>query len=118
MDNDLYCPMKMTSNPLGRCVCEKERCAWWNELGSCCAVWWIARKLDNIETKSERMNDWISIRDGLPIDYQSVLIWDGCLVSIAHREPGTSDNEFFDDCNNELVYARWWKKLPTTPKEV
>lgn len=23
MDNELYCPMKMTSNPLGRCVCEK-----------------------------------------------------------------------------------------------
>ena len=29
MDNELYCPMKMTSNPLGRCVCEKEKCAWW-----------------------------------------------------------------------------------------
>lgn len=26
MDNELYCPMKMTSNPLGRCVCEKEKC--------------------------------------------------------------------------------------------
>ena len=25
MDNELYCPMKMTSNPLGRCVCEKEK---------------------------------------------------------------------------------------------
>lgn len=24
MDNELYCPMKMTSNPLGRCVCEKK----------------------------------------------------------------------------------------------
>lgn len=24
MDNELYCPMKMTSNPLGRCVCEKD----------------------------------------------------------------------------------------------
>lgn len=43
MDNELYCPMKMTSNPLGRCVCEKEKCAWW-----------IARKLDNIETKMKR----------------------------------------------------------------
>lgn len=40
MDNELYCPMKMTSNPLGRCVCEKEKCAcvgypykWlWNEV--------------------------------------------------------------------------------------
>ena len=53
MDNELYCPMKMTSNPLGRCVCEKE-CAWWNELGSCCSVWWIARALDNIETKMKR----------------------------------------------------------------
>lgn len=28
MDDELYCPMKMTSNPLGRCVCEKEKCAW------------------------------------------------------------------------------------------
>ncbi len=25
MNNELYCPMKMTSNPLGRCVCEKEK---------------------------------------------------------------------------------------------
>ena len=24
MENELYCPMKMTSNPLGRCVCEKD----------------------------------------------------------------------------------------------
>lgn len=24
MDNELYCPIKMTSNPLGRCVCEKK----------------------------------------------------------------------------------------------
>ncbi len=54
MDNELYCPMKMTSNPLGRCVCEKEKCAWWNELGSCCSVWWIARALDNIEMKMKR----------------------------------------------------------------
>ena len=23
MDNELYCPMKLTSNPLGRCICEK-----------------------------------------------------------------------------------------------
>jgi hypothetical protein len=54
MDNELYCPMKMTSNPLGRCVCEKEKCAWWNELGSCCSVWWIARALDNIKIKMKR----------------------------------------------------------------
>lgn len=54
MDNELYCPMKLTSNPLVRCVCEKEKCAWWNELGSCCSVWRIARALDNIETKMKR----------------------------------------------------------------
>ena len=24
MDNELYCPMKLTSNPLGRCICEKK----------------------------------------------------------------------------------------------
>ena len=64
------------------------------------------------------MDDWISIRDGLPIDYQSVLIWDGCSAFIAHRKPGASDNEFVDDYNNELVYAGWWKKLPTALKEV
>lgn len=29
MENELYCPMKLTSNPLGRCICEKEKCAWW-----------------------------------------------------------------------------------------
>lgn len=51
------------------------------------------------------MDDWISIRDGLPIDYQSVLIWNGCSVSIAHREPGAPDNEFVDDYNDEFVYA-------------
>lgn len=64
------------------------------------------------------MDDWISIRDGLPIDYQSVLIWDGCSVFIAHHEPDAPDNEFVDDYNNEFVYAGWWKKLPTAPKEV
>lgn len=55
------------------------------------------------------MGDWISIRDGLPIDYQSVLVWDGCSIFIAHREPGAPDNEFVDDYNNEFVYAGWWK---------
>ena len=54
MDNELYCPMKMTSNPLGRCVCEKEKCAWWRQLDNCCSVWQIAWKLDNIETKMKR----------------------------------------------------------------
>lgn len=119
MDNELYCPMKMTSNPLGRCVFEKEKCAWWRQLAGRCAVWQIARKIDRIEMKMNResMDDWISIRDGLPIDYQSVLIWDGCLISIAHREPGAPDNEFVDDYSNEFVYTEWWKKLPTAPKE-
>lgn len=64
------------------------------------------------------MNEWISVRDSLPIDYQSVLIWDGCSVFIAHREPGISDNEFVDDYNNEFVYAGWRKRLPTASKEV
>nr|DAF66896.1 MAG TPA: hypothetical protein [Bacteriophage sp.] len=54
MDNELYCPMKMTSNPLGRCVCEKEKCAWWRQLDNCCSVWQIAWKLDNIEKKMKR----------------------------------------------------------------
>lgn len=54
MDNELYCPMKMTSNPLGRCVCEKKKCAWWRQLDGCCAVWQIAWKLDNIEAKMKR----------------------------------------------------------------
>ena len=53
-DNELYYPMKMTSNPLGRCVCEKEKCAWWRQLDNCCSVWWIARALNNIETKMKR----------------------------------------------------------------
>lgn len=54
MDNELYCPMKMASNPLGRCVCEKEKCAWWRQLDSCCSVWQIAWKLDDIEKKMKR----------------------------------------------------------------
>lgn len=77
MDNELYCPMKMTSNPLGRCVCEKEKCAWWNELGSCCSVWWIATELDKIETKikSESMNEWISVNDSQPKKMESTLLY-------------------------------------------
>lgn len=54
MENELYCPMKMTSNPLGRCVCEKERCAWWNQLGCRCVVWIIAQKLGVIGMKMKR----------------------------------------------------------------
>lgn len=54
MDNELYCPMKMASNPLGRCVCEKEKCAWWRQVDNCCSVWQIARELDRIETKMKR----------------------------------------------------------------
>lgn len=54
MDNELYCPMKMTSNPLARCVCEKEKCAWWRQLDGCCAVWKIAWKIDRIEMKMKR----------------------------------------------------------------
>lgn len=48
MDNELYCPMKMTSNPLGRCVCEKEKCAWWQADEKCCAVLKISKALDYI----------------------------------------------------------------------
>lgn len=51
MDNELYCPMKMTSNPLGRCVCEKEKCAWWNQWDCRCVVWIIAQKLGVIGMK-------------------------------------------------------------------
>ena len=51
MDNELYCPMKMTSNPLGRCVCEKEKCAWWNQRDCRCVVWIIAQKLGVIGMK-------------------------------------------------------------------
>lgn len=54
MDNELYYPMKMTSNPLGRCVCEKEKCAWWRQLDNYCSVWQIALKLDYIEMKMKR----------------------------------------------------------------
>lgn len=54
MDNELYCPMKMTSDPLCRCVCEEEKCAWWNQLDGCCAVWKIAWKIDRIEMKMKR----------------------------------------------------------------
>ena len=55
MDNKLlYCPMKMTSNPLGRCICEKKECAWWRQLDNCCSVWWIAGTLDDIEKKMKR----------------------------------------------------------------
>nr|DAK96091.1 MAG TPA: hypothetical protein [Caudoviricetes sp.] len=46
MDNELYCPMKMTSNPLGRCVCEKEKCAWWMSNENCCAVLNMSKSLD------------------------------------------------------------------------
>lgn len=53
MENELYCPMKMTSNPLGRCICEKEKCAW-RQRDNCCSVWWIATELDKIETKMKR----------------------------------------------------------------
>lgn len=49
MDNELYCPMKMTSNPLGRCVCEKEKCAWWRPINDCCSIAWIASKLSCME---------------------------------------------------------------------
>ena len=54
MENELYCPMKLTSNPLGRCVCEKEECTWWRQLDNCCSVWRIATELDKIETKMKR----------------------------------------------------------------
>ena len=54
MDNELYCPMKMTSNPLGRCVFEKEKRDWWRQLDGCCAVWQIALKIDGIEMKMKR----------------------------------------------------------------
>nr|DAJ19762.1 MAG TPA: apoptosis regulator [Siphoviridae sp. cthBp9] len=54
MDNELYCPMKLTSNPLGRCICEKEKCAWWRQWDNCCSILWIARELRNIETKMKR----------------------------------------------------------------
>lgn len=54
MDNKLYCPMKMTSNPLGLCICEKEECAWWRQLDGCCSISWIATMLDKIETKMKR----------------------------------------------------------------
>lgn len=54
MDNELYCPMKMTSNPLGRCVCEKEKRAWWNQWDCRCVVWIIAQKLGVIGMKMKR----------------------------------------------------------------
>lgn len=54
MDNELYCPMKMASDSFDLGLCAKEKCAWWRQLDNCCSVWWIAQKLDNIETKIKR----------------------------------------------------------------
>lgn len=54
MDNELYCPMKLTTNPLGLCVCEKEKCAWWRQLDGCCSIWLIAKCMDNVQTKMKR----------------------------------------------------------------
>lgn len=62
MEDELYCPMKMTNNQLVDCecgdycdcFCEKEKCAWWRQLDNCCSIWWIATKLDKIETKMKR----------------------------------------------------------------
>lgn len=54
MDNELYCPMKMTSNPLDRCVCEKEKCIWWQQSENCCSVCWTAGTLEYIEKKMKR----------------------------------------------------------------
>nr|DAR32677.1 MAG TPA: hypothetical protein [Caudoviricetes sp.] len=31
--------MKLTNNLLGRCIREKEKCAWWIQLDNCCSVW-------------------------------------------------------------------------------
>lgn len=52
MDNELYCPMRQVQTWFGHCY--KEKCAWWRQLDNCCAVWQIAWKLDNIETKMKR----------------------------------------------------------------
>ena len=54
MENELYCPIKMANNLLNDCECEKEECAWWRQLNNCCSIWWIATKLDKIETKITR----------------------------------------------------------------
>lgn len=118
MDNELYCPMKMTSNPLGRCVCEKEKCAWWNELGSCCSVWWIATELDKIETKikSESMNEWISVndsqpkKDGIYFAVYKFLDLNDCVSTREFR-----DGKWIEEVGREEV--RFWMPIPKLPKE-
>lgn len=52
MDEELKCPMKLISSYFGRC--EKEKCAWWRQLDNCCAVWLIAKCLDDVQTKIKR----------------------------------------------------------------
>ena len=54
MDNELYCPMKMTSNPLGRCVCEKEKCAWWRQLDN----WYAELEGVCVNDQSEHVADF------------------------------------------------------------
>ena len=56
-------------------------------------------------------NDWISIDDSLPDEYEAFLVSDGKYVNIAEFNQG----EFLPIANCVLVNVTHWRELPQLP---
>jgi len=58
------------------------------------------------------MSKWISVKDRLPKEYESVLAFDGASIYIAHQFDGSwmEDRECMD------INPSYWMPLPEAPK--
>jgi hypothetical protein len=60
------------------------------------------------------MSEWIKTKDGLPINYQDVIIWGGNYMILAWRD-GDEWNSWNDDFEDEDITH--WHPLPEPPKD-
>lgn len=61
------------------------------------------------------MSEWISVKNGLPTDALSVLVWNGAVVFDAYMFIEGSNKKWAVDCKQEDITH--WMPLPPPPKE-
>nr|DAZ84321.1 MAG TPA: Protein of unknown function (DUF551) [Caudoviricetes sp.] len=63
------------------------------------------------------MNEWISVKNKLPTEYRSVLVFsDEVDIRIAHYEHSCGSTEWYEDTTGKRLSVSHWMYFPDRPK--
>ena len=60
--------------------------------------------------------EWIGVKNGLPKEFKSVLIFNGVSIYIGHLEINSDGNIFYIDGDDYYIKVTHWMPLPEPPK--